>query len=311
MSTDNNTAAPTGTIIGVCGLGNMGSALADRLAVVGPVVGFDLSEARRQELADRPNITTVATVPELAPASVIVFSLPTPQISAAVAEQLLPSLSRGTLIIETSTVNPSDMQKLQEKLAPRGVRIIDAALLSGVAQMIAGEAVVLAGGDDDDLDDAEPYLRALGEVTRMGGIGSAMAAKVIHNAVIHAVMVVLVEGAALAASTGVSGADLVRILQDTERGLMRPLSHRYGERILDGDYEGGMPTEAARKDSTLALALAQEAKVPLFAISASHTVYEIATNEGYGRLDYAAIAKLWEGWLDRSLASEGETPDGA
>jgi 3-hydroxyisobutyrate dehydrogenase-like beta-hydroxyacid dehydrogenase len=57
-----------------------------------------------------------------------------------------------------------------------------------------------------------------------------------------------------------------------------------------------MPLDAARKDSTLALELAQSLGVPMFAIQGSHTIYEIASAAGYGRDDYAAIAKVWADW---------------
>ena len=65
-----------------------------------------------------------------------------------------------------------------------------------------------------------------------------------------------------------------------------------------------MPTEAARKDSVLALRLAQEAGVPLFAIHAAHIPYELAVANGLGREDYAALAKLWEQWTGRRLAPD-------
>ncbi|WP_199171758.1 hypothetical protein [Pollutimonas nitritireducens] len=45
---------------------------------------------------------------------------------------------------------------------------------------------------------------------------------------------------------------------------------------MQGNYEGGMPLEAARKDSVLALELAQSLQVPLFANQAAHTAYDIA-----------------------------------
>ena len=79
-------------------------------------------------------------------------------------------------------------------------------------------------------------------------------------------------------------------------GLHRPLTYRYAERIRQGDYAGGMPLDAARKDSVLALQLAQTLGVPLFAIQGSHSVYDIAAAAGYGRDDYAAVAKLWADW---------------
>ena len=41
-----------------------------------------------------------------------------------------------------------------------------------------------------------------------------------------------------------------------------------------------MPTEAARKDPTLALQLAEHTKIPLFTIQAAHTAYELGMAAG-------------------------------
>ena len=65
---------------------------------------------------------------------------------------------------------------------------------------------------------------------------------------------------------------------------------------MRGNYAGGMSVSNARKDSTLALATAQELGIPLYAILASHTPYEIAEALGMGNLDYASLATLWEQW---------------
>ena len=122
-----------------------------------------------------------------------------------------------------------------------------------------------------------------------------MGAKVVNNAVMHAVMVVLIEAAALASRMDISMSTLVDLLQG-EEGLKRPLTHRVCERILEGRYEGGMSVLNARKDSALALEVAQQLGVPLYAIQASHTPYEIAAASGLENLDYASLATLWEKW---------------
>jgi 3-hydroxyisobutyrate dehydrogenase len=96
------------------------------------------------------------------------------------------------------------------------------------------------------------------------------------------------------------------MLTEPDAGLMRPLTHRLQERVFGGDYEGGMPMEAALKDSRLALELAQATGVPLFGILAAHTPYEIAVADGLGREDYAALARLWERWTGRSLSPGAE-----
>ncbi len=114
----------------------------------------------------------------------------------------------------------------------------------------------------------------------------------------------------MGASAGLSGEEFVHLLADADAGIMRPLTHRYAERILHHDFEGGMPLEAALKDSRLALQLAQDGHVPLFAIQAAHTVYELGLGADLGRDDYAAVAELWERWTGYRLSSES-APGGA
>src|SRR5689334_11524068 len=140
--------------VALAGLGNMGSAVAGRLAARFPVLGFDVDAERRSDAAQRHHIEVVDDLVALARASTLVLSLPTPEISATVVRSLLPKLRPGSLVVETSTVNPADMWRLRDLCAPAGVRVVDAAILSGVAQMTAGRATLLVGGAPADLDDA-------------------------------------------------------------------------------------------------------------------------------------------------------------
>lgn len=296
--------------VSVCGLGNMGHAVAGRLAAAGPVLGFDLDSDRLAAAVDEHGITPASDVRELAQSSLVVLSLPTPQTSLNVVSTLAPAMDDGGVIVETSTVNPQDIARQSELCTTYNVGIIDAAILSGVAQMAQGTSTLLVGGADEDIDKAARVLDALAPtVKRFGGLGSGMAAKVINNAVAHAVMVVLSEAGALAAATGVEAQALVDLLSGPDAGLTRPLTYRFAERIMNGDYAGGMPTDAARKDSTLALSLAQETGVPLFATQAAHTVYELALSEGLARLDYSSIATLWERWTGRPMSARPDAED--
>lgn len=294
-------------IVGIVGLGNMGAAVASRLVASGRLIGFDLDEGRRAD-ARNLGVETVDDLEAFATAGVVFLSLPTPAISLSVVTKLSEVLAPGSVVVETSTVNPINMQAVARLLAAKDIRVLDVAILSGVAGMRAGTSILLAGGDEADLAEIEPILAVMGSrVLRFGDVGAGMAAKVVNNAVAHAVMVVLAEAAALGVTAGIELDLLLDLLQDPEAGLTRPLTHRMRERVGIGDYAGGMPTEAARKDSTLALELAQTNGVPLFAIQGAHTVYELAISAGLARDDYAAIATLWEEWIGRSL----RTQDGA
>jgi 3-hydroxyisobutyrate dehydrogenase-like beta-hydroxyacid dehydrogenase len=303
-------ADPATPVVGLFGLGNMGEAVASRLVRYGRVIAHDPATDRAARAAERHGVE-LAPNPGRVSAPVVVLSLPSPAVSHAVVEGLVTTLQPGSVVVETSTVNPGDARAMGERLAQRSIGFVDAAVLSGVSQMRDGSSSLLIGGSDEHVALAQPVLDAMARrQRRLGGVGAGMAAKVINNAVAHAVMVVLVEAGAMATANGVSGRVLAEVLAEPDAGLIRPLTHRYAERVLDGDYDGGMPTEAARKDSTLALALAQQSQVPLFAIHAAHAVYEIAMGQDLARLDYASIARLWESWTGRSLAEPREAEAG-
>ena len=283
----------------VVGLGNMGIEVASRLAAGGPVAGFDLAPERRA-LAEARGIRVA---PDLATtvggADTVILSLPTPAASRATVEALVLLLPHGSLIIETSTVTPADVLAMHASCAAAGIGFIDAAIQSGVEIMARGGCVLLIGGHTDDLARARPWLDALSSrQSVMGGSGAGAAAKVINNAVAHAVYVVLAEALAMAQANGIGNAAFVDMLSGADAGLLRPLTHRIGERVASRNFAPGMPMDAARKDSVLALEVAQRDGIPLFAIQAAHTVYEMACAQGLGRDDYAALATLWDRWIN-------------
>lgn len=296
----------TTTKIGLCGLGQMGLPVAERLATAHEVLGYDIAQERRALARAHERVTTTDRLDDLAACGTIVLCLPNPAVSRSVLGDLAGTMAHGTLVIEASTVLPSDVREWATLLAPVGARVLDAAILSGVAQMASGTATLLVGGSMIDVDAARGVLDALGGAgwSRFGDLGAGMAAKVVNNGVAHAVMVVLVEAFAMARAEGIDLADVAAILGRPDGGLLRPLTHRVMERVARGDYEGGMPLEAARKDSTLALAMAQHSGTPLFATQAAQSVYDVALAADLGRADYAAVATLWEGWSGAPLTFE-------
>ena len=284
------------TTVGIVGLGNAGSAMASALSGKMALVGYDIDARRRQAIAHL-RLDWVTSLSEVARrAGMIILSLPHPEVSKRVVAELLGGDSIPELVIETSTVTHTVAQELHAMCQARQVGFIDAAIASGVASMAAGKITFLVGGAPEHVAKAEPVLKAMAaSIMHLGPVGTGMGAKVVVNAVMHAVMVVLIEASAMAMKLGLPMQTLVDILRRDE-GLMRPLTHRVHERIMQGNYAGGMSVSNARKDSTLALATAQELGVPLYAIQASHTPYEIAQVLGMGNLDYAALATLWEQW---------------
>lgn len=289
--------------VGLIGLGNAGLALATPILKIFEVTGYDRSEVRR-DVARGAGVQIASSAGEVAEHCEVIFlSLPDPAISKTVLGEIGRERLAGRLVVETSTVAPQDIAELSKIAQGGGATVMDAAIVGGVHKLAAGKTTFLVGAAQADFERAKPVLNvAAEEIFYLGPAGNGMRAKLINNAVAHAVMVVLVEAGALAAAQDVP-VDVFYELMRRESGLMRPLTHRFGERILKQDFEGGMSTANARKDSALVLDLARELGVPIFAISAAHTAYEIAMASGLGRKDYAAISKLWERWLGVSFTA--------
>ena len=285
-----------GLPVGIIGLGNAGAALACAFSGQVSLAGYDANPARREAVAglELQWAASAGAVAELA--DTVLLSLPKPQASKAVVGELLGCAQPPKLIVETSTVTPNTARELGALCDGAGVAFVDAAVGSGVQAMAAGQVTWLVGGADDAVAQARPVLELVARtIHHLGPVGAGSGAKVVNNAVMHALMVVLIEAGAMASKLGVPLDALADILGSAD-GVTRPLEHRFRERILGGDYEGGMSVANARKDSMLALETAQDCGVPLFAMLAAHTPYEIAESQGMSDLDYAALAKLWEEW---------------
>ena len=283
--------------VAIYGLGNMGYPLAERIGRQFSTQVFDLDSAQLKRAQEAFGAERIASPEMLADTSIVVLCLPTPAVSLSVLRQIAPHLPTGAVVLETSTVNPEHIVAEQAVVESFGIHLVDASIMAGVGQMVAGTASLALGGNLDAIAKAQPVLDAIAsKQTNFGPLGAGAAAKVINNAVAHAVMVVVAEAGALATAAGVDSAKLIALLSDAQMGLHRPLTYRYADRIMKGDYDGGMPLDAARKDSVLALQLAQTLGVPLFAIQGSHSVYDMGVAAGYGRDDYAAVAKLWADW---------------
>jgi len=294
--------------VGLVGLGNAGLALANPIARKFAVIAYDASEARCK-LAREAGVEVAANVRAVAQqCDILMLCLPNPAISRTVLTEIGTAALERKLIIENSTVGPDDINALLSIVEPAKARVIEAAILGGVHKLAAGQGTFLVGAADADFVEAKPILDSAAEkIFHLGPLGNGMRAKLVCNGVAHAVMVVLIEAAALAAAQGIPMETFYELMR-RDSGLTRPLTHRFGERILNQDFEGGMTIANAHKDSALILEVARKLGVPLFAISASHTPYEIALSQekrgGLPILDYACISKLWEEWAGVSFGSK-------
>lgn len=288
--------------VGVVGLGNIGGALASNLLKKGfPVTVFDLNQDAVKRIQSEGGCVASCFSEVPRQTDVTITSLPHPKVSEKVylgEDGLLKGAGRGHVFIETSTVTPSLVRNIAEAAKNQGIDMMDAAIGGGVPQAREATISLVVGGSPEIVKRVMPVLEAISRrVIHVGPIGSGMAAKIVNNVVSHANMVIICEAIALGVKAGLDPEILYDVLNEGS-GASFQLTQRFKNRVLKGNFEGGMKVDLVCKDSELALDMANELGVPLFMGSISHGFYESAKAKGLSELDYGSIATLWESLLN-------------
>ena len=177
--------------VGFVGLGQMGSAMVERLLDVGvPVTVFDLDPVAVEALV-AAGASAAASGAELAAAADVV-SICVPD--AHHVEAVLDDLASGgagrdepSTVLVHSTIHPDDMASARERAATWGGDLHDVCVAGGVVTARAGELVLFVGGRDDLAPAAGALLDHYGShVIAAGPVGAGAAMKLAFNVMTYA-----------------------------------------------------------------------------------------------------------------------------
>ncbi len=161
--------------IGFIGLGNMGAPMAKNLAAAGhEVVGFDTAAITVE------GATIAATAIEAARgADVVITMLPNGAILRAVADNVISTMSAGSVLLDCSTVDVDSARAVAEQAAARDVLALDAPVSGGIGGAAAGTLTFMVGGSDAAVDIAKPLFDVMGQkAVHCGPSGNGQAAKI-------------------------------------------------------------------------------------------------------------------------------------
>jgi 3-hydroxyisobutyrate dehydrogenase len=269
--------------IGFVGLGNMGGRITRRIVDAGhPVLGFDADPQR----AAAAGASAAASLPALvADSDVVLMSLPDSTVVESVVlddDGILAHCRAGQVVVDLTTAAPASTIALHERLARRGVELLDAGISGGAKGAEEGTLTIMAGGSQAALADLGWLFQAFSaNVFHMGAVGSGHTAKLLNN---------FLNGVSLAATAEVmvaarkAGLDLHRFLDvvNSSSGVNFATRNRFPH-IVDGDYlEGGLTGRLMTKDLVLYVDLLHELGVPSLSAGGCLAAFGLATSLGYG-----------------------------
>ncbi|TWH18326.1 NAD(P)-dependent oxidoreductase [Prauserella rugosa] len=278
--------------VGFVGVGNMGGAVARRLATGGHdvhVADPDPGAARR--CVDAGAVEAVDATAAAAHADAVFTSLPSPEIVEQVWRSITPHLDDGTVGVDVSTIDPATADRLHDVLAGHGIRFVHCALGKTPAAAEAGEIPLFAGGTDAAVDTIRPLLDRMGERTyRFATPGKAATFKLISNLVGMTNVAVLAEGLTLALRAGIDPQQFVSALNDT--GARSFQSEVRLPWMAEGDDAARFGVQLAAKDLRLVVDSAARAGVPTPLGGQTLAQLLAAMRHGWGDEDVVALRKL-------------------
>ena len=283
------------TTIGLVGVGIMGGPMARKFIEAGyAVVATDVSSAALEKVRELGAATAESPAAVARAALVILLSLP----NAAIVEAcltgptgLLAGASPGTIIANTSTIDPQSTRRLAKLAAEKDVVFMDTPILG--RPDAAGAWGMPVGGEAAHLETLRPVLSVIaGHIFHAGGLGAGNVVKLLNNLMFGAINAMTAEMMAIAERLGVAPATLYEIMVQSNGGAVSNLFRELGKRISNENYDNpAFSVRLLTKDIALGLAMAEEGGIPSMIGNAVDYLNRMALSQGLGEKDTSVMWK--------------------
>lgn len=287
--------------IAFIGLGNMGAPMAINLHKAGhSVKAFDLSQDALAKIKAEGLQVATSAQDAVQGAEAVVTMLPASQHVEGLFlgnGNLLASIAKGTLVIDSSTIAAATSQKVAKAAEALGIDFIDAPVSGGTGGAIAGTLTFMVGGTDAQLQRARPLLEKMGaNIFHAGAVGAGQTAKICNNMLLGILMAGTSEAIALGVANGLDPKVLSEIMRRSSGGNWALEKYNPYPGVMETapaskGYAGGFGTDLMLKDLGLAQenAAAVKASTPLGGLA--RNLYAMHSIAGNGALDFSSIIK--------------------
>lgn len=238
----------------VIGLGRMGRPMAQHLIAAGhSVSGYDPRMGEHEnpgvELRDSPALA--AADAELI---LIIVGFDDEVLQSCLGpDGVFSAAARGAIVAICSTVRVETIEALQVPARERGIELLDSPLCRAEHAAVAGNLLVLVGGDQQTYLRAEPVMRAFAtDLAYLGRLGAGQIGKMVNNYLLWAAVTANYEGLRLGQEAGLE-------LEPLRQALLLSSADNWAL----GTWQKGRPMPWAEKDMTIFLEAAHALGVAL------------------------------------------------
>ena len=282
--------------LGFIGLGNMGKPMAINLVNAGHnVIGYDVSN----ESIDGVEFAESAS-DSAKNVQVVITMLPDGEILKKVAEEILPLMTPGSILLDCSTVDVDSTLEVAEMASRFDVGSLDAPVSGGILGAKSATLTFMVGGVEADFNKTKELFDIMGQKSVLcGPAGSGQAVKICNNMILGATMIATCEAFALADKLNLSREKMFEVVSTSSgyswsMNAYCPAPGVGPTSPSDNNYEPGFSAALMLKDLKLSQQAAEAvgAKTPI-GKKATELYNDFVQKEG-GNIDFSGMLRALE-----------------
>ena len=228
-------------------------------------------------------------------ADVVITMLPAGKHVLSVWTEVIPSMTKGALIIDCSTIDVESAKQAHALAAKHGIASVDAPVSGGTGGAKGATLTFMCGGEDKAFAAAKPVLEKMGKkIVHCGGAGAGQAAKICNNMILGISMIAVGEAFALAEKLGLSHQALFDVASTSSGQCWSlttycPVPGPVPTSPANNDYKPGFASALMVKDLTLAQDAAKAAGAATPLGKHAQEIYKAFDAAGHGGVDFSGI----------------------
>lgn len=283
---------------GFLGIGQMGLPMAGKLLDAGhTLVVHDVREEALRPMLER-QARRVGSPREMADRCETVFvSLPTLKAFQEVAfgpDGLIHG-SGMKLLVNTCTVGVPFVEELTQRMAEKGVTVVDCPISGGPPGARAGTLSVMVSGNPDAVARIRPMIDLWGATVTVAGDkpGAAQVLKLTNNILSAVAMAATSEAIVMGSKAGVNPEILLSAI-NAGSGRNTATMQKFPQSVLTRTFDFGGSLNILIKDIDLAIAQGEALGVPMWVCQAARLVFKHALFQADGNDDLTTVVKAVE-----------------
>jgi 2-hydroxy-3-oxopropionate reductase len=283
--------------LGFIGLGVMGRPMALNLMKH----GHDMAVYARRAASTEPLVAAGAkaygTPREVAQHADVVFTMVTTssdvEMVALGDDGIAAGARAGATVVDMETISPAVARSVAERLAGKGIEMLDAPVSGGPAGAHGATLSIMVGGKTSVFEKVKPLFECLGKtIVHVGDSGAGQTTKACNQLALLVAAQGVAEALALARATGIDPAKVRDVMMGGVAASR--VCELFGKRMVERDFAAGIEARLYHKDLDIVLELAHGLgqALPAGAVVMQHI--NAMMGRGDGGNDLSAIIQVIE-----------------